>query len=546
MSDQPAPTNDAAARAPLHPIWWLLLAAALIATGVFLFASLQRVFYPHELEWMEGAMAEHAARVADGLPLYCEPSAEHVPFLYAPLLFWLGALGITFGLDGMLALRLVAFVFTVASAALIGHWVRKDGGDRVVPGVVASGTFLAGYGWLAWWFDLARNDSLFVFLCLATTFTLLRGGRRAWLWAGLLACLALLAKQSALMWLPAMGVGALCWDWRKALRFGLVAAASMALAIGAMHVSSDGWSTFYLFEMPRYHGWNVEYKTLFWTHDMPSIAPLLLLGLVGFVHRVRSEPRQALLLAAFGCGGLIASWLSRLHAGGFDNVTMYAFAAAAVLGPLAVARLPRGPLQVTGLVLLALQFALLAWQAARRHPQISLLPSAEHRRAHDQLRTYVAAQDGPVWLPGHGYIGYRAGKGGSAHGQAIFDLLQVLPPGPLGFDLQALSRIETLTHLPERARTALRAFRDDVDDALQNRRFAAIVLDAPSELSPGTAAFEHPDLFGTALAGPDLVPGNADDPYVRSSEPDIDERDAIRPLVGYDVRRLYSWQRARR
>ena len=76
------PTTTPTARA----LWWLLLGLSAAAFGWFVFAVSQRILYPHELEWMEGALADHAARVYEGLPLYCEPSAEHVPFLYSPLL----------------------------------------------------------------------------------------------------------------------------------------------------------------------------------------------------------------------------------------------------------------------------------------------------------------------------------------------------------------------------------------------------------------------------------------------------------------------------
>ena len=46
---------------------------------------------------------------------------------------------------------------------------------------VAVGLFFAGYGWLAWWYDLARNDALFVFLALAAAYVLRHGGDRRWL-----------------------------------------------------------------------------------------------------------------------------------------------------------------------------------------------------------------------------------------------------------------------------------------------------------------------------------------------------------------------------
>ena len=44
-------------------LWWLLLAASGASLVWFGYAVSQRLLYPHELEWMEGALADHAARV---------------------------------------------------------------------------------------------------------------------------------------------------------------------------------------------------------------------------------------------------------------------------------------------------------------------------------------------------------------------------------------------------------------------------------------------------------------------------------------------------
>ena len=533
----PPPPTRAARRA-----WTLLLALAALATLGYLFGASQRVPYPYELAWMEGAMADHAARVADSLPLYTAPSADHVSFLYSPLFFWLGGLCIRTGLDGLLALRLLALGFTFACAALIGVWVRRDTG-RTAPGLVAAGLFVGAYGWLWWWFDLARNDTLFVFLCLATVWQLLHGGRRRWLWAGLCACLALLAKQSTLMWLPLVGLAALCHDWRTALRFGLVATVSMALSLGALHLTSDGWSTFFVFEMPRHHGWIPEHERAFWSRDLLPVLPLLGLSALGVARRWRHERGHALVLLAFAVGGLLASWFSRMHVGGFDNVLLYGYAAACVLGPIAVARLPRGAPQFAGLAVLGLQFAALGWVAFAREPARTLLPSAGHRHAHDQLQAFVARQDGPVWLLGHGWLARRtehqANGGVGAHAQAIFDLVMLLPAG----DLSALQHEDRVAHLSARARTALSSLRDDVARALAERRYAAIVLDAATEKSFGTSLFEHPHLFGGALAGADGERDTADDPYVRAPGWLVDDPDAITSSIGLDLRFPYALQR---
>ena len=516
-------------------LWWPLLLLAVAAVAGFLLAASQRVFYPHELEWMEGALADHAARVHDGLPLYCEPGPEHVPFLYAPLFFWLGGLGMVCGLDGIVALRLVAVAFSIGSAMLIGHWVRRASG-QLAPGLVATGLFFAGYGWLAWWYDLARNDSLFVFLCLATSYQLRHGGARRWLWAGLLAAIALLAKQSALMWLPAVGIGALLWDWRTAVRFGSTAAGAMAVEVGVMHLLSDGWSTFYLFEMPRHHGWVDENALGFWSHDVPPMLPLVALAIFGFARRIGSERSDAIFLAAFGVGGMMTSWLSRMHVGGFDNVVMYGFAVACVLGPLAAARARTTRVHVAATLLLLGQFGWLGYEAWCRGTG-SLLPSAAHREAHEELAAFVEQQDGPVWIPAHGHIAYRAGKGTGAHGQAIFDLLQLLPKLPDGtFDFSALHQREKLAGLTARSRNALDALFTHVHAALREARFAAIVVD-----DIGAGLF--PALFAVGLAGPDGRVGTDDDPYARWPRPLLTRPSAIRPLLGFEVRNPYAFVR---
>ncbi len=518
-----------------HRLWWLLLLLAAIATLGFFYAVSQRLLYPHELEWMEGALADHASRVADGLPLYCEPQAEHVPFLYAPLLFWLGGLGMKFGLDGIVALRLIAVAFSVGSAMLIGHWVRKETG-KMLPGLVATGLFFAGYGWLAWWYDLARNDSLFVFLCLATTYQLRHGGRKNWLWAGLLAALALLAKQSTLMWLPAVGVGALFWNWRVAVRFGLVSVVAMGASIGLLHLFTDGWSTLYLFEMPQHHGWVGDRKLGFWTQDIVPMLPLVVLGLLGFMTGVRSKTISWPYLAAFGSGGIACSWVSRMHVGGFDNVMMYGFASACVLGPIAAANASKF-WRIAGPVVLVVQFAWLGYEAWQRSPSVTLFPSDAHRKAYDELRQVVAAQDGPVWIPGHGHIAYREGKGTGAHGQAIFDIMQMLPRLPSGdFDLSALADPTKLAHLPERGRVALAAIMTNTVKALAEKRFAALVID-----EIGTGMF--PILFHAGIAGDDGKAETPDDPYVRLPGYAVSNPEAVKPLLGYVVHTPYIYAR---
>jgi len=537
VSPSPAATTPTVERF----LWPSLLVAAAASALVFFWLLSQRLTYPNELEWMEGAMVDHAARIATGQPLYCAPGVEHVPFLYSPLLFWLGGLGIKLGLPGLLALRAIAAATSLGTALLLGYWVRKET-QRVVPGLVASGLFLAGYGWLFWWFDLARNDGLFLLLTLGTAYQLRHGGHRRWLLAALLATGAVLAKQSALMWLPAIGIGILLYDWRCGLRFATAGSITVAAAVFGLHLGSDGWSTFYLFEMPRYHGVEGSRKLGFWTEDVLPMLPLLVLGLAGFVWRcLDREPRAALYLAAIGSGGLLCSWLSRLHVGGFDNVMMYGFAGACLLGAIAAVQPLGAPpwRTLTATSMLGLQFIVLGIIAWNRQPMQTAIPSPQHAKSHAELHAYLHQVNGPVFLPGHGGMTRSHGKPASAHGQAIFDLLQALPRMATGeLDVAAILDTPRLQSLPGKTGTALLAFRDDVMAALLQQRLGAIVLDA--QLGP---SFEQLFLFG--IAGADGQLGTADDRYRRRAGPLMENGPALNPLIGFAAHSPYALEAVR-
>jgi len=444
-----------------------------------------------------------------------------VPFLYAPLLFWLGGGGIALGLDGILALRLVALASSLGVATLIGHWVKKETG-HVLPGLVAVGVFLAGYGWLYWWYDLARNDSPFLLSMLLCAYALRHGGRHGWWVAALLAMVAVLAKQSAAMWLPAVGIGALILDWRRGVKFGFAGVGAIVLALGVMHMSSEGWSTFYLFEMPTYHGSVEANKLGFWTRDLWPMLPLVVAGITGFVSDCRAgRGRAALFLAAVGSGGLVTSWLSRIHVGGFDNVLLYGFAGACVLGPVAAARLRFLPW------LLVVQFVFLFVFAFAPSRVRSALPSDAHRTAHEELFEYVRSRPGDVFMPAHGHITARAGKPTSAHGQAIYDLMQTLPNRADGaIDVLALQDEARLAQLSPRVRDALVSFRDGMHAAMTSRRYSAIILD---EQIRGAYLY----MFRLALVGPDGQLGTPDDLYESRPLDALSNPKALNPLVGF-------------
>src|SRR5262245_9977616 len=109
-----------------------LAVAGVSAMLLWLVLAAPRVGYPYELEWMEVAMVDEAVRVRQGLPLYGPPTVEHVPFLYTPLFYWLGALAMSVCGEGFAAMRLVSVLATIGCAVLIHRAAAAASGMRSV------------------------------------------------------------------------------------------------------------------------------------------------------------------------------------------------------------------------------------------------------------------------------------------------------------------------------------------------------------------------------------------------------------------------------
>lgn len=485
-----------------------LTAAAVAAIGLLSWLVLQRLGYPFELEWMEGAMVDEAARVRAGEPIYGPPTVDHVPFLYTPLFFQVGALAMAVLGEGFLALRVVSVLATLGCAWLLADLVRRETGRRYL-GLVAAGLFCGGYGWLRTWYDLGRNDTLFVVVVLAMV-RCARGGTVGAIAAGLLAPVAFLVKQTALFWLPWLLLAFVLRDGRKGAVTAALAVVGCGVAVLVGDAVTGEWFSFYVFTMAGFHGTQGDRWVGFWTEDLVPIAPLLAAAALALVGRWRAgERRSALALAALLLGGIATSYASRLHVGGFDNVLLYGFVAAVLVGPIAAAAAaPRA--RLVGLALLLLQFATLVfdpralWQP--RPPLLldprQALPTAAHRRASEELAAFVAAQPGDVWVVFHGQFGPRAGRPRTAHAQAIYDLLPFALAQPRDRSTRALVT--------------------SVERALAAGRFSAIVLEQPFG-----AMFEQ--LFAHQLAGFRRRPGEL-----------LAEPLAIRPLVGMETHSPYA------
>lgn len=178
---------------------YALLASGAAYIAVFLVLAFFRIQYPFELEWMEGGSLDHVRRVLAGEKVYVSPSLEFVTFLYTPLYYYVSAAVAKATGVGFLPLRLVSFASTLGSFLIIFLMVRRETGSAF-SGALASCLFAATFQISGAWFDLARVDSLFLFLLLAGLYLFrLSASPKSYVLAGALISLAYFTKQTAII-----------------------------------------------------------------------------------------------------------------------------------------------------------------------------------------------------------------------------------------------------------------------------------------------------------------------------------------------------------
>lgn len=390
---------------------------------LYVFVALRRLAYPFDLEWMEGGMVDQVRWILAGHKLYVKPSIDFVPFIYNPLYFYVSALVAKITGVGYFPLRLVSFVASLGTCALIYRLVRHETEDARL-GVLGAGLYAATFPKSVQFMDIARTDSLYVFLALAAVTVLrLYPTARGRIAGAVLLVLSFLTKQSG-----AVVAGALClallWEQKTAaIPFVLVVAGGIGGSVFALDHLHDGWYRFYAFELPATHQIVPFLVGGFWTDDV--MGPMTLgIAFAAFFLVWRFSP---LYLAAFA-GAAAAAWSARLHDGGWLNVVMPFFAMIALAAPIglhcALSAFGEGEsknrerAEVFLCGAFAVQLALLAYDPRR------MVPKAADKEAGLELIEKIRAVPGEVFMPTHSYYPVIAGRRGYLHQMAVDDVMR--------------------------------------------------------------------------------------------------------------------------
>lgn len=441
----PKPNFLQASQTQRH-LFGLLIFGLLMFFGVYIWIACSRMFYPYDLEWMEGATLLHVAKIIDGESVYQAPGISFTPFLYTPGFYYLGCIGVKiFGLYPA-ALRIISFGSSLCCMGLLFGFAKRETGMHSVAWL-APGFFVATYGQLAGWFDLARVDSTALAFCLGALYLLrFKPTPAGLIAAAALAFCAVFTKQTMLGILAPTGL-ACCWFLRARRGWLFLVTWMVLVGIGFWYFNSqsDGWFAYYTYFMPKGHRWASDQILGFWHRDLLLAVPIfLVLGCLWLlVPGLRFKRVPVWFYASTWFGFFCSAYLSRLHSGGFVNVLMPLYAWLALLAtlglfgflhgswdsverpvflPMLKAKTPSSPtasLKRCGWLLLVIVQCLMLAYWPQNH-----LPNDSDYDAGSAVVEQLKTTEGRVWVPYHGMLATYAGKEEYAHLMALADILR--------------------------------------------------------------------------------------------------------------------------
>ena len=409
----------------------VLVALSIIPVARYLDVVAHRIGYPYELEWMEGGSVEVVHRVVLGQGIYGPPSMHFTPWPYTPLYFWVSAAVAEVTGIGFTPLRLVSFTASLAVLWLLYRMVAEETSDRVA-GIVSVGVYAATFRLSGAWADIGRVDSLFLALTLwALERSRQARTRRDGVIVGVLFFLSFFTKQDGLV----IAAPVVTWLLLARRAAGLSALATLGgLVVGStviLDAFTHGWYQYYAFEELGSQGWVGENLRFFWQLSILkpfALSAWLVVAAVAVLlmrhrHRLGVLRSRSGFWVAAAAGLFGASWIGRLHNGGFDDVLMPAYAAVALAVGGSVALLRRHPhvaVRVAASLVLA---AVLAAQLHHIDYRLSRqIPTQADARAGAHLITLIRHLPGQVLVFDHPYYGVMAGKGTVADEESVDDI----------------------------------------------------------------------------------------------------------------------------
>jgi hypothetical protein len=388
------------------------------------FVAVSRMFYPFDLEWIEGVTVELVKRLTEGESIYCSPTVEYIPMVYTPLYHYLGAfVSKVFGV-GFVPLRAISFVSFLLTLFVLYKIIFDVTKDRFWS-LVGIGLYSFSFAFCGFWFDLARIDTFANFMLIVSFYFLLREKSFAIFLSALFSFFAFYSKQSNLIVTIFLFFPLLLEDKKRALIFLAYYLSFVIVSTLVENYFTNGWYMFWNFFAPMSHQWEWSRLVTFWTTDVVPSYPVFFV-LLGFwlvkSHNINDFPKSKYFLF-FLAGTILNSYFFRLHQGGFLNVLIPLATSISVLLPIFLDwfaqnfNTPNNYRNAT-YVFVLVQFIVLVY-----NPFLQIPRKIDEKIGWEFIRK-IKDIEGEVFIPGHSFISRYAGKKSFTHYVRINEFLE--------------------------------------------------------------------------------------------------------------------------
>lgn len=440
---------------------------------LYLYLAFQRVFFPFDIEWAEGAALLQVKQILLGKRLYQSPNLTFVPLVYTPLYHYLSALVSLLVGEGFTGLRLVSTFSSIAVTGLIFSIVYRETKDGFASWIAGT-LYLACFPLSGGFYDLARVDSLFILLILVTFLLYKRAEKGLDLAvAGAFIAISFFAKQTALVIFLPMLIYAGFQHRKRSISLYITSLIGVGVPILIWNYISSGWFQYYIFQLPQEHGYSIIDAVNFWVGD--TLRPLgiaFIFGLLFLLQGCFQESQRAsegetkvkegyFPYVIFFVGCFLGSWITRASNGGAENNNMPAYASLSIMLGLGFAQAKQWVQQQDKMgkrgTLFINLMAMIQFIALLYNPLI-YIPTPEDKRSNQDLIAFMEKTPGDVFIPFRSHLPGFVGKATHTHVVSIFELVgyfhgEIQPQGV--------------------------ALLDEIRNNIANQEYGALILDRP-------------------------------------------------------------------
>jgi len=381
----------------------------IIYGSIFIYCMSLRLFYPFEINWLEGEIFINTLRVFEGKDIYQNPASGFITEIYPPVFYWTGSVFFLIFGKNIWALRLISLCSFTLLIFLIQR-ISTQEKKGTTASLTAITIFVALYQANGTWYDVARVDMLF--LCIAVTglyfISFTKSYLKLFLGTSIL-ILSFFTKQVGIFFISIACLYIFLSDRKKGILFTVTSFSILTLSVYLYNWFTDGWFLVYIFDNPRHITISESFISDI-TSDILPFLPILLFVILDIFRRIFRKREQpdiwdlAFLISIFSFLFIRCRTGSHLN----DHIPLTYFTAVIfsfkIFNKDSYILKRKFNIKTISIVILLIQMCILLYNP------LKYIPNQNSEYFGKNFIKRIRDIEGEVFMPYHQFYAYLAGK----------------------------------------------------------------------------------------------------------------------------------------